>query len=279
MEALSLVTTRSPNRVLVTRSARQASELAESLRSLGADPIPVPALEIVEPTSFAVLDVALQQMNSYHWLLFTSANAVEVFARRLPTGVGASIPPPIAAIGEATALALRASGFAPQLMPPRAVAESFAEALLRLSRQPNGASTRFLLIRAEEAREHLPEVLREAGAEVTVAPAYRTTIPAGSVRLLQQLLSDPIAYPDAITFTSSSAVRNLLALCEAADRELPASALRISIGPVTSDALRQAGLPPHAEAEEATVAALAGTVMKALRDRIPKERERQAFWR
>jgi uroporphyrinogen-III synthase len=181
----------------------------------------------------------------------------------------------------------------PQLVPPQAVAESLAGALLPHARQPNGTATRFLLVRAEEAREHLPETLRGAGGEVTVAPAYGTVIPAASVELIRDLFppaadsrvtheiatssrmggarSPDLPQPsiDAITFTSSSTARNLVALCNAAEVTLPESALRVSIGPITSQTLRDLGLPPHAEAPEATVTSLAETLMTVLRKRQP----------
>lgn len=282
----------SPARVLVTRSARQGSGLAEHLRSLGLEPVLLPAIETVAPSSYHLLDIALAELEHFDWVLFTSANAVEAFAHRLTSKLphselkteqnlpSFSTSPKLAAIGPATAQALQNLGWTPNLIPARAIAESLTDALLPYARQPDGSPTRFLLIRAEEAREHLPETLRTAGAEVTIAPAYRTVIPAGSADLLRTLLNlspehnqhgvlppMPIAGRPrirAITFTSSSTARNLLALCEAAGVSLPEAALRVSIGPITSQTLRDLGLPPHAEAPEATVASLAETVRRSL---------------
>ena len=263
-------------RVLVTRAAGQGSSLADALRALGAEPVLIPAIETVEPASFAVLDGALSKLGTFQWLLFTSANAVEAFVRRhralhspLPQAEarsGISVPPGvrIAAIGPATASALQTVGLPPNLLPPQAVAESLTAALLPYVSQADGTPTRFLLVRAAEAREYLPEALRAAGAHVTIAPAYRTVIPARSVDLLRDLLQDPARSPTAITFTSSSTARNLLALCDAARVTLPGQALRVSIGPVTSATLCELGFPPHAEAPEATVASLAAAVMRAL---------------
>ena len=277
----------------------------------------IPAIELTAPTSFAVLDRALASLPSFHWLLFTSANAVDAFANRLRhlrdersnknlgdeldrdpdekleqaqdgDEQGYKLPQSVqncrvAAIGAATAKALEKFGFRSDLVPPQAVAESLTEALLPHARQPDGTPTRFLLVRAEEARELLPEAPRAAGAEVPVAPAYRTVVPAASIALLRDLLapsqdrapglltSSPLEHSAretgplaAITFTSASAARNLLTLAEAAAVALPASARRISIGPVTSAAMREFGLPSHAEAPEATVASLAATVMRVL---------------
>jgi uroporphyrinogen-III synthase len=283
-----------PPRVLVTRGAHQSSELANHLRTLGLDPILIPTIETTNPTSFTPLDTVLNQLNQFHWLLFTSANAVQAFAERIaslqidriallqnchldrsvaewrdprisPAEPQTPALPPtlrIAAIGPTTAQALQSHNLTPNLIPAQAIAESLTESLLPHTHQPDGTPTKFLLIRAEEARDHLPETLRAAGAEVTIAPAYRTIIPESSIPTIRDLFTQNP--PKAITFTSSSTARNLLALCEAAGVTLPTSALRISIGPITTQTLSELGLPPHAESPQATVAALAETVLKAL---------------
>jgi uroporphyrinogen-III synthase len=281
------------SRILITRSPHQASELAELLRALGADPILIPTIELTDPTTFAPLDAALTNLDTFHWLLFTSANAVQAFHRRLigtpaklavlkgtgfspsinqPREEGAlapevcSLPPSlrIAAIGPATARALEAIGLTPTLLPPQPVAESLAKTLLPHALQPDGSPTCFLLIRAEQARDILPNTLRAAGADVTIAPAYSTTIPQASLSEIQTLFSTPANYPDAITFTSSSTATNLLALLEAANLTLPPEIFRISIGPITSQTLRHLHLPPHAEAAEPTLPALVEILVKAL---------------
>ena len=346
--------------ILITRSSHQASELADQLHSAGLEPVVIPAIEIVDPTSFATLDTALAHLETYHWLLFTSANAVEAFHRRwactpeqIPQGSGAkqspqdsgtNLVPPcvgteqtlqdsgtrlvpqstgtgqalqgsgtrlvpqsigtgqtlqgsgtkkvpqgfslgshgvvkvpgfspqvcfpwglrIASIGPATARALESIGLTPTLIPPEAVAESLAQSLLPHARQPDGTPTRFLLIRAEQARDHLPDTLRSAGADLTIAPAYRTVVPQSSVLEIQALFHTPATYPDAITFTSSSSATNLIALLEASGLTLPPEIPRISIGPITTQTLRDLNLPPHAEADEPTLAALAKSVLGAL---------------
>lgn len=241
-------------RVLVTRAPHQASELADRLRALGAEPILIPTIEITEPTSFAVLDKALADLESFDWLIFTSANAVEAFQSRKHASHDSQITtggaPLIAAIGPATARALAAIGLAADLIPPKAVAESLADAL-----RPQAPGARFLLVRAEEARDHIPDELRAAGGEVVVAPAYRTVIAQESVPALKKLFAE--SPPDAVTFTSGSSVRNLFALLEEADLCLPPTVIRASIGPITSGILEDEGYPAQVEAEEASISSLA----------------------
>lgn len=258
---------RSP-RVLVTRASRQASLLADLLRAAGAEPVVIPTIELVEPSSLAPLDEAWERLGTFHWLLFTSANAVEFVGRHL-AGVGlmlcAGLPSgvKVAAIGPATARAVEAAGLRVDLVPRQAVAESLAEELLPYAVQPDGSPSRLLLLRAEEAREVLPDTLRAAGAEVTVVPVYRNVIPADSMAAIGELFSAQERWPDAIAFTSSSSVTNLLALLEAASLMLPQGVMRISIGPITSQTLRDFALPPDAEAVESNLASLVAAVMEA----------------
>ena len=245
-------------RVLITRAAHQASALADELWTLGAEPVFLPTIELVEPTSFAPLDEAIAGLSGFDWLIFTSANAVEVFVAR---GGEAWEGLKVAAIGAATAGALEVAGFRVGLMPGVATAEGLVEALQGAS---NVRDERFLLVRAEVGREVLPEALREGGAEVTVVAAYRTVVPEDSVVGVRNLFGNRTDWPDAITFASSSTATNLIVLLEVAGLRLPEGVLRVSIGPITSQTLRDAGYPPHAEAREASVHALAESVIEAL---------------
>ena len=252
-------------RILVTRARHQASALADELTSLGATPILIPTIEIAPPESFDPLDDAIADLKAYDWLIFTSANAVEVFAERcrilgLPSTENSLRMPPlrrlkVATIGPSTARALHSIGMKPDLIPPTAIAESLAGALLETFVDCN--PPRCLLVRAAEARDVLPESLRSAGAKVEIVAAYRNVIPADSIEALWQIFSHRSTYPDAITFTSASTVRNLLALVEAAGLNLPRTILRASIGPVTSATLREAGYPADVEAPEASIPSLA----------------------
>jgi len=255
-----------PKRILITRAPHQASPLADALRAHGLDPVLIPTIELAPPTTFTPLDSAIANLESFHWLLFTSANAVEAFANRLsPPYSLTSSPCFIAAIGPATSRAItELLGTKPKLIPPKAVAESLAEALLPYAKQPDGTPIRFLLIRAETARDILPEALRQAGGEVTIAAAYRTVIPQESLPKIRDLFHSPETYPDAITFTSSSTVTNLLDLLSAAGMSLPRDIPRISIGPITSQTLRDHGLPPNAQSEESNIDSLVEKIMQCV---------------
>jgi uroporphyrinogen-III synthase len=238
-------------RILITRTSQQASELATQLEALGALPISIPTIEIAPPDSFAALDAALTCLRTYDWLIFTSANAVEAFHRRAQFLHLTQLPRHIAVIGPATLRAANAIGLTVDLVPPQSIAESLAESLL-----PEAAGKSFLLVRAAEARDHLPEALTAAGATVTIADAYRNQIPTSSIPALTQLFSSPEHYPHAITFTSASTARNLCNILEAANLTLPSNITLASIGPITSEALRSLGHPPTIEASEPTISAL-----------------------
>ncbi len=249
-------------RVLVTRSREQASELAAKLEAKGAEVILVPTIEIAPPSSYCTLDAALACLRSFDWVVFTSANAVGVFAERARQIGVTSSPKKIAVVGPATAKAVEANGLRVDLVPPVYVAESLGEALI-----PFATGVSILLVRAEVAPERLPELLRAAGAQVTVASAYRTVVPAGSVAMLREMFAEKACYPDAVTFTSASTVTNLLVLLEADGLKMPPGIALVSIGPVTSRALREAGLEPSGEAGEATLESLCEAVERCLEPR------------
>jgi uroporphyrinogen-III synthase len=242
-------------RILITRTRPQASDLATQLEALGAIPILIPTIEIAPPTSFAALDAALTCLGTYDWLLFTSANAVDAFHRRAQFLHLTQLPRHIAVIGPATLSAANAIGLTVDLIPPRYLGESLAEALL--SEAPGKS---FLLVRAAEARDTIPETLTAVGATVTIAEAYRNQLPPDSIPAIQHLFSAPERYPDAITFTSASTARNLCALLEAANLTLPPKITLASIGPITSEALRDLGHEPSIEAPEPTIPALVASL-------------------
>jgi uroporphyrinogen-III synthase len=158
----------------------------------------------------------------------------------------------IAAIGPATARALGEMGLHVDEVPKQAIAESLAESL-----RPQVCGKNVLLVRAKVARDVLPEELRKAGATVEVVDAYQTIVPATSADDLRLLFAAPSRMPDAVTFTSSSTVTNFFRLLHEANLPAWAAAMAaVSIGPITSQTLRQHGTEPAVEATEYTTPGL-----------------------
>jgi len=244
--------------ILITRTKAGSSELANALRLAGATVVSVPTIELVPPDSYTALDEALHQLEKFEWVVFTSAHAVEVFAtRRNP-----AIPPRnVAVIGPATGRAVEKLGIKVTLLPPKYVAESLAESLVSYV-----AGVPVLLIRAAEARDVFPQIITRAGAKLTIVEAYRNRVPEDSIPVLREMFAAPEHHPDLITFTSASTARNLVELLHAAEVVLPQTILLASIGPITSQAMRELGLTPTIEAREATLSSLTQAICNYFRE-------------
>ncbi|HLJ02008.1 MAG TPA: uroporphyrinogen-III C-methyltransferase [Solirubrobacteraceae bacterium] len=217
--------------VAVTRARAQASGLAAQLRELGASVLETPAIRIVP------LEVTLPGLDGYDLVCLTSPNGVRLLFERLAAGgrdARALAGARVAAIGPGTARALREHGVLADLVPERFVAEGLVEALADVPVR------RALVARAAQARDVLPDALRARGAEVDVVALYETVAEPLDAAALAGL-----AEIDYITFTSSSTVEFFLA---AVDGSIRPGARLVSIGPVTSEALRAHGLEPHVEA-------------------------------
>jgi uroporphyrinogen-III synthase len=166
----------------------------------------------------------------------------------------------IAAIGPATKNALEQRGFKVHVVPKEYVAESVVRSLRRRVKDK-----RVLLVRAKVARDVIPRELRRAGAQVEVVEAYETVVPKSSRRKLQAALKNPRRRPQVITFTSSSTVRNFVALLGGSGaglRMLHASIVMASIGPVTSATLREMGLRVDVSAREFTIPGLVAAIVR-----------------
>lgn len=247
-------------RVLVSRARKQAGALSSQLRELGCGVIEIPFIEIRKPSSYKPLDTALRNLAGYDWLILTSVNGVEaLFARlgKLKLNRGALSHLKIAAIGPATKKAIEAHDVHVQVTPKEYVAESVVSALHRRVK-----GKRILLVRAKVARDVIPRELRKAGASVDVIEAYETVAPESSRKRLQAAVMSA-RRPHAITFTSSSTVKNFVGLLglRAARAALKKSGPErgihsASIGPVTSATLRELGLPVDIEAREYTIPGL-----------------------
>lgn len=245
-------------RVLVTRAAHQAGKLSDGLKALGAIPVEVPVLEIVFLDS---LDPVLRQIDEYDWVIFTSANTVRALGERSAALgiVSQSDAVKVAAVGAATASAARAAGWPVSVVPENYVAEGLVAALGR-----ELAGTHVLLARAEVARDVIPDALRAGGAIVDVVDAYRNVVPKGAPEQLRRALSDGL---DAVTFTSSSSVIHLADVAHAAGLGFPFPGVpAVSIGPITSQTLRDFGWEPAAEADPHDIPGLIAATVRVLNE-------------
>jgi uroporphyrinogen-III synthase len=247
--------------VLVGRARHQAGALSGELRKLGATVVEIPFIEIRKPRSYKPLDSALQNLDSYDWLILTSVNGVEAMWRRLGklrlTRTNLQHLR-VAAIGPATKRAIGQRGVEVDVVPREYVAESVVRSLRSRVR---GRSV--LLVRAKVARDVIPRELRRAGAQVDVVEAYETVEPQSSRRRLHRALANPRTRPHVVTFTSSSTVRNFVALLGASNASLDGIRLA-SIGPITSSTLRELGLRAHIKAKQFTIPGLVDAIALAM---------------
>jgi uroporphyrinogen-III synthase len=245
--------------VLVGRARHQASALSSELRKLGATVLEIPFIEIRKPRSFKPLDSALRNLSGYDWLILTSVNGVEAMWERLAKlRLQQNLRPlRIAAIGPATKKAIEDRGAKVDVVPKEYVAESVVRSLRR---RVNGK--RVLLVRAKVARDVIPRELRKAGAHVDVVEAYETIVPQSSRTRLRQALSNRSRSPHVVTFTSSSTVRNFVALLGAYKPNLDGIRLA-SIGPITSSTLRDVGLRVDVEAKAFTIPGLIEAILQS----------------
>ena len=243
--------------ILVGRARHQASALSAGLINLGAEVIEIPFIEIRKPRSYKPLEEALKAIAYYDWLILTSVNGVEALSARMQHLRISSKHfkhLKIAAIGPATCQEIEKLGLKVAVVPERYIAESVIESL-----QGKVEGKRVLLARARVARDVIPRELRKMGVHVDVVEAYETVVPASSRTRLRSIIKDTERRPHVVTFTSSSTVRNFVALLDGRGCQ-PHTCLEgirfASIGPITSATLRDLGLPVHIEATEYTIPGL-----------------------
>ena len=230
--------------VAVTRARAQASGLASRLRGLGAAVVEAPAIRIQEIAGPA------PDLERYDLVCLTSPNGVRLLLERLYRAgrdARAFSGVRIAAIGPGTAAALREHGLVADVVPERFVAEGLVEALAEVP------VTRALIARAVQARDVLPDALRERGAEVDMLDLYETVAEPMSDRQRAA-----VAEADYVTFTSSSTVRFFF---DSLDGAVPERARLVSIGPVTSETLREHGRQPDVEAARHDIDGLVGAIV------------------
>lgn len=247
----------SGKRIVVTRSREQASELSERLEDLGAETIEFPTIRIEPVPELAGSPVLGCLPLDYDWIIFTSANTVSCLLAALKANGGdirSLGSAKLAAFGPATADSLNALGLSVDYVPTEFVAEAV---LAGFPDDPGGK--RILIPRAEVAREVLPEELAARGAKVTVLPVYRTVPDAEGADDLKARFQD--GEVDAVTFTSSSTVRNF----HAAVGEVPMDGVTVAcIGPVTAETATELGYRVAVMAETFSVPGLVDALVTAL---------------
>lgn len=240
-------------RILVTRPAAQADDLAALLRDHGFAPVVVPTVAIDTTSTAADLDAMLASLDGASWLVLTSANGAEALAARL-SATGHRLPPTVrvAAVGPATARALQAAGIRVDHVPDDYLTAAVAPGLDDVD------GRRVVLARADAATPELRDALVERGAIVEEVVAYRTVEgPARSRDPLSAALHADLA---GLAFTSGSTIRGLLRLAAPVDRARARCIPAFCIGPVTATAARQSGFDIAAIASEHTAGGLAQTI-------------------
>lgn len=244
--------------VLIACSELKSESLAAGLRALGAEVLVLPVISIRGTADKRALDAALDELNEYAWIIFTSAYGVRFFLNRIEER---SIPRDrckglqICAVGPATAAALEASGIAVALVPKEYVAEGILAALAEKHGGLQGlAGSRVLMPRAREARDLLPRSLEAAGARVDVVACYENSLPQIDRKTLQSVVTHP---PQLLVFTSSSAVYNFISLLGSEDAgRVLGRAAAAALGPITAGALASFGKEAEIVPRENTIASL-----------------------
>jgi len=247
--------------ILITRTREQSVKLTAKIRELGGQPILFPTIAIRDPGDFSSLDQAIRSIQTYQWVIFTSANGVERFLRRflhVAKDIREMRGPKIAAIGPVTASTLVERGIRVDLTADLFVAEGLIEAFRDAAIQ----GRKILIPRAEKARDILPAALAAAGGQVDVVAVYRTEKPANlDVDSVLEMFKNRTIH--AVTFTSSSTVSNFVDIVGSLRiGELLKGVMTASIGPVTTESARQLGLDVTVEAHEYTIDGLVNSMVE-----------------
>ena len=243
-------------RIVVTRTRKQAGALSGGLRSLGADVFEIPTIRIDPPTDLRTFAELVRDAHTYEWIVFTSPNGVTAFFDlffKMYEDVRSIGGTKIAAIGPATAAKVREHRLGVDLQPKEYVAEAVVDAFKDYGSIEN---VMILLARAEQARDVLPKELTKLGAIVDEGIAYRTVPETDDLSGARARFQSEGA--DMITFTSSSTVENFMAL----KLPLPPALVTASIGPITSQTMREHGLKVDVEAKQYDIPGLIAAIRK-----------------
>lgn len=252
------------HRILVTR---EHSTGFEPLEDLGAEIIEFPTIEIVPPEDYDELDSAIENIDSYTWIIFTSANGVKYFLKRFfekEKDIRDLKGIKLCAIGTKTAAEINKYGMKVDLIPEEFRAEGLIETFLKeVSSQKSGVSLKgmkFLLPRAETAREVFPEKVRELGGEIDVPVAYRAIKPELHGKRLKRFLKE--GRITVATFTSAATFNNFVEIIGSEAYELLKGVSIAVIGPVTAKAIEKAGLKVDIMPKESTIEAMVEEIIE-----------------
>ncbi|MCI0485974.1 MAG: uroporphyrinogen-III synthase [Blastocatellia bacterium] len=254
--------------IMVTRPRGQASEITRLLEELGAEVIHCPTIEFIEPSDWSPLDAALDRIESYDWIVFTSSNGARFFLRRLIEqavgGVSLLAAPVLCAMGHATAATLKDAGIRVDVIARDSKAEgAFSAIVEHVGGEDKIRGLRFLIPRARVARDYLPDELKRLGAQVEAVEVYQTVKPDADGRAIARLFEE--GRIDAITFTSSSTVSNFAAIVESKDLSgLLRNTLVACIGPVTAATAAEYGIRKVVQPDVYTAAALVETIARSI---------------
>lgn len=246
--------------IIVTRARDQASNFSDLLEKKGAYAIQFPTIETVPPDSWKAIDKAIQNIEEYDWLIFTSANGVKYFLERIKENrkdIRCLKGIKLCAIGPKTAEVLEKIGIRIDFVPAEYRAEGILEGLG--SNEVKGE--KILIPRAAAAREVLPEELVKLGATVDVVAAYKTIQPKGKTDEIREMLENKEI--DVITFTSSSTVINFINMFE--KEEIPGLMNGVTIaciGPITAETAKKNGLKASIVPESYTIEAFTDAIVE-----------------
>ncbi len=237
-------------RILVSRNAEEQEETAAQIREFGGIPIPCPVISIQLPSDTEPLDTAIRELSTFDWLIFTSANSVRFFIKRvhdLAMDITQLEKVKKAVIGPKTKRQLESHHFSTDFTAARATGKEFLE---EFCCSHSIAGKQFLLPLSNIAHRTVPEGLRQNNGFVTEVVAYcNEAVTELPQEIIRQLKYKEIGW---VLFTSSSTVRNFFN-CLQHEPEAREGVKAASIGPSTSATLREYGIEPHTEAQEHTL--------------------------
>ncbi len=237
-------------KVLVTRAREQASKLVEKIEEFGGEAIEIPSIKIEKLESFEKFDQALDKLNDYNWLVFTSVNGVKAFFDRMKykcVDIRNLYGVKLCAVGKATGEELKRLGLTVDYMPEKYTTDELLKGLLEIL----NPGEKVLLARADIANPDLYKGLMENGINADDLVVYRTILDDRCLGYAENMLQD--GKVDFITFTSSSTVSNFVSIIGMENLKILDKSKVVCIGPVTSSAAEEFGIKVSGVADEYTI--------------------------